>query len=107
MYGLEKELLDSFRQSVIHPRSGRALLAAVAKVEKAGAYEVLGKTRKLMPRGFETDPDRAHFLLHDGLYTNARLPPDAAKSPDFVKVVAGHYRKMWPIGQWLLEEVVG
>jgi uncharacterized protein (TIGR02453 family) len=106
MYGLEKDLLDSFRQSVIHPRSGRALLAAIAKVRKAG-YEVEGKTRKLMPRGFEADPDRAEYLLYEGLYTSMSLPASAAAKPDFVAVLAGHYKKMWPIGQWLLEEVSG
>ena len=105
MHSLEKGQLDSFRQSVIHPRSGKALQAAVARVEKAGDYEVGGKTRKLMPRGFEADPERAHFLLYEGLYTSARLPPEAAAAPDFATVAAAHFKKMWPIGQWLLEEV--
>ena len=104
MYGLEKDLLDSFRQSVIHPRSGKALLAAVAKVRRAG-YEVEGKTRKLMPRGFEAEPDCAEYLLYEGLYTSTSLPASAASKPDFVTVLAGHYQKMWPVGQWLLEEV--
>ncbi len=104
MHSLEKEQLDSFRQSVIHPRSGKALLAVVAKVRKAG-YEVEGKTRKLMPRGFEADADRAEYLLYEGLYTSASLPADAASKPDFVALLIGHYKAMWPIGQWLLEEV--
>jgi uncharacterized protein (TIGR02453 family) len=107
MYGFDKERLESFRQSVIHPRSGKALLAAVAKVEKAGPYEIGGKTRKLMPRGFETDADRAGYLLYEGLFTAFRLPSAAAGEPDFVKVAAGHYKKMWPIGEWLLAEVAG
>ena len=105
MHSLDKEQLDSFRQSVIHPRSGKALLAAVAAVHKAGDYEIGGKTRKLMPRGFEADPDRAEYLLYEGLYTSARLPTSAAAKPDFVAVVAAHCRKMWPIGKWLLDEV--
>ena len=106
MYGFEKEQLESFRQSVIHPRSGKALLAAVAAVKK-GKYELGGKTRKLMPRGFEADADRAEFLLYEGLYTSAELPPAAAARPDFLKQVIGHYTKMWPIGRWLLDEVSG
>ena len=105
MYGLDKAQLDSFRQSVIHPRSGKALLAAVAKVERAGDYEIGGKTRKLMPRGFEADPDRAHFLLYEGLYASAKLPAETAATSDFASVAATHFKKMWPIGKWLLEEV--
>ena len=105
MYGLDKDQLDSFRQSVIHPRSGKALLSAVAAVAKAGDYEVGGKTRKLMPRGFATDPDRAEYLLYEGLYASATLPVAAAVDDDLVAICAGHYARMWPIGKWLLEEV--
>ena len=104
MYGFDKDQLESFRQSVIHPRSGKALLAAVAAVNK-GKYEIGGKTRKLMPRGFETDADRAEYLLYEGLYTSLELPTETATKPGFLKAVIGHYKKMWPIGQWLLEEV--
>jgi uncharacterized protein (TIGR02453 family) len=105
MYGFEKDQLESFRQSVVHPRSGKALLAAVAKVAKAGDYSVGGKTRKLMPRGFEADADRAEYLLYEGLYTSFALPAATASEPDFAKVAAGHFKKMWPIGEWLLAEV--
>lgn len=107
MYGFGKAQLDAYRQSVIHPRSFTALRAAVAKMRKAGAYELGGRTRKLLPRGFDADPDRAEYLLHEGLYTSFRLPPATATDPALVKLLAGHYRKMWPIGQWLLEEVAG
>jgi uncharacterized protein (TIGR02453 family) len=105
MYGLEKAQLDSFRQSIIHPRSGRALLAAAGAVRRAGDYEVAGKTRKLMPRGFEADPDRAEYLLYEGLYASTTLPVAVAKRDDFIAVVAGHFKTMWPIGKWLLDEV--
>ena len=37
MHGLEGEILDSFRQSVIHPRSAKALLAAVAAMRQHSA----------------------------------------------------------------------
>ena len=105
MYGFDKEQLESFRQSVIHPRSGKALLAAVAKVKRAGDYTVGGKTRKLMPRGFEADADRAEYLLYEGLYTSFSLPAETAAGTDFAKVAAGHFKKMWPVGEWLLAEV--
>lgn len=107
MYQFEKDVLDTYRQSVIHPRSGKALLAAVAAVSKAGAYEIGGKTRKLMPRGFTTEPDRAQYLLHEGLHTGITLPADAAAKPDFTDLAARHYAAMWPIGKWLLDEVAG
>ena len=71
----------------------------------AGPYEIGGKTRKLMPRGFSTDPDRAEYLLYEGLYTSVTLPVAAAQRADFVGVCREHYARMWPIAKWLLDEV--
>jgi uncharacterized protein (TIGR02453 family) len=105
IYMLQGEALDSFRQSIIHPRSGKALLAAVAAVKKKGDYEIGGKTRKLMPRGFEADPDRAGYLLYEGLYTSITLPSATASQGDLADICFKHYANMWPIGTWLLAEV--
>ena len=103
MYMLQGEPLDAFRQSIIHPRSGKALLAAVAALK--GKYEVGGKTRKLMPRGFDTDADRRDYLLYEGLYTHIELPPETASKPKLVDICLKHYEAMWPVGKWLLDEV--
>ncbi len=105
IYMLHGEALDAYRQSVIHPRSGKALLAAVAAVEKSGKYEIGGRTRKLMPRGFETDPERAGYLLYEGLYAAISLPPETAAKPRLADLCLRHYAAMWPIGEWLLAEV--
>jgi uncharacterized protein (TIGR02453 family) len=105
MHMFEKEQLEAFRHSVVHPRSGKALLTAIAKVHKAGDYEIGGKTRKIPPRGFETDADRADYLLFEGLYTGTSLPPAAARKNDFLDACVKVFAGAWPIGQWLLEEV--
>jgi uncharacterized protein (TIGR02453 family) len=105
LYMMQGEQLDAFRQSVIHPRSGKALLAAVAAVTAKGKYEIGGKTRKLMPRGFSTDADRSDYLLHEGLYATIALPRDAAAKPTFVASCVKHYTALWPVNKWLLDEV--
>jgi uncharacterized protein (TIGR02453 family) len=104
MHHFEKDELDSFRNSVIHPRSGKALLAAVKAVEKKG-YEVGGKSRKIPPKGFATDADRAQYLLFEGLHAGITMPPQAAVEVNFAEVCAKHYAAVWPIGKWLLDEV--
>ena len=63
---------------------------------------------------FETPPfaeiQPEHFLpafeqaFADHAAEIAAITHDPA-APDFATVAAGHYKKMWPIGQWLLEEV--
>lgn len=107
LYGFDKPMLDEYRQSVIHPRSGKALLAAVAAVKSKGPYKIEGKTRKLLPKGFTTDPDRLDFLLYEGLYTSIELPTDVARGPGFIDVCVEHYANTWPIAKWLLDEGIG
>jgi len=107
MHGLEGEALESFRQSVIHPRSAKTLLAAVAAVKEAGPYEVGEKTRKLMPRGYAAEGPAAEYLLNESLHAMIELPADAARPADLVETCVGHYRAMWPISKWLLDEVTG
>lgn len=104
MHGFDKDMLEAFRNAVIHPRSGKVLIAAVIQVEAKG-YEIGGKTRKQPPRGYQTDADRAEYLLFEGLYAATRMPAQAARQPDFADRVLGHFVGTWPIGRWLVEEV--
>lgn len=105
MYRFEGEVLENFRQSVIHPRSGRALLAAVAEVRSKGDYQIGEKTRKRMPRGYETDPDRAEYLLYEGLTAIIELPVELARQPGFLDRCLEHYANTWPVARWLIAEV--
>jgi uncharacterized protein (TIGR02453 family) len=107
MHGLEKDVLDRFRQSVIHPRSAKALLAAVAAVKQAGPYEIGEKTRKRLPRGYDASGPAGDFLLYESLHAGIELPAEAARSPDFLDSCFQHFRACWPVSKWLLEEVSG
>lgn len=107
MYGFGKEMLDEFRQSIVHPRSGKALVAAVDVVKSKGPYEIGGKTRKLLPKGFTSDPDRIEYLLYEGLYTSLELPLAEAAKPGLTDLCLEHYRNCWPIAKWLLDEGIG
>lgn len=104
LHGMQGETLESFRQSVIHPRSAKALLAAVEEVKGAG-YGIAEPDRKRMPRGYPTDGIAASYLLNESLTASLELPAEAALSPDFLNQCVAHYQAMWPIGRWLLTEV--
>jgi TIGR02453 family protein len=105
MHGFEKDRLESFRHAVVLPRSGKALVSAVAAVKAAGPYEIGEKTRKVPPRGFEADPDRAEFLLYEGLTAGTQMPASAAREANFLDVCFKHFAATWPVGKWLLEEI--
>ena len=104
-FRFEGERLDAFRQSIIHPRSGRALLSAVEAVKSRGDYEIGEKTRKLLPRGYSTGADRQDYLLFEGLYAMITLPAEAALQVDFGEQCMGIYRDTWPVADWLLKEL--
>jgi uncharacterized protein (TIGR02453 family) len=106
MHVLNKELIVKYRDVVVDERSGKALEAGVAKVRAAGPYEVGGATRKTVPRGYDADHERAGYLLHDGLYAGLELPFAAATAPNFADVAETHFTATWPVGKWLLDEVV-
>lgn len=105
LYMFQGERLDAYRQSVIHPRSGKALAAMVAGLAAKG-YAVEGKSRKRLPAGFETDPDRVEFLLYEGLYATVEMPIAAAAKPGFSDLVFTHLEATKPVNDWLLAEVV-
>lgn len=105
LYMFQGERLEAYRQSVIHPRSGKALAAMVAGLAAKG-YAVEGKSRKRLPAGFETDPDRVEFLLYEGLYATVEMPIAAAAKPGFSDVVFTHLEATKPVNDWLLAEVV-
>jgi uncharacterized protein (TIGR02453 family) len=104
MHGLAGEVLESFRQSVIHPRSAKALLEAVSAVE-AGPYSIGEQSRKQPPRSYAADGPAAKFLLYESLHAGLELPREAARSADLLDLCFNHFAAMWPIGKWLLAEV--
>lgn len=102
-----KELLARYRERVADDKSGKALVAALKKVEKAG-YEAEGEHYKKMPRGFDVSGPREPLIKHNALYAHLQLPiNDDVKQASFVKTCLAHYKKMLPVHQWLTQELAG
>lgn len=104
-YRFEGETLDGFRQSIVHPRSGRELLQVVAEIKASGAYEIGEKTRKRPPAGFSAPGELAEYLLYEGLFVSVTLPVETAQAEGFIETCLSHYRRMWPIGEWIDREI--
>jgi uncharacterized protein (TIGR02453 family) len=106
MHHFMDEGLTRFRDAVIDDRSGRALIAAIETVEKAGDYVVGSMPRKTVPRGYDKNHPRAKFLLWEGLPAMAQTTMADAMKPGFTDRALAHFRNTWPIGKWLMEYVV-
>jgi uncharacterized protein (TIGR02453 family) len=106
MHMLSKPALDAYRHAVVDPKAGAALVAALAKVRKAGA-DVGGSSRKTVPRGFDKMHPHAALLLHEGLTAGLEVPvPKEAATAKFVDWCVKRYAAAVPLNDWLLRYVV-
>jgi uncharacterized protein (TIGR02453 family) len=105
---LGKEQLAAYREAVIGPKRGKALVRALHGVREPGPYEIGDATRKKVPRGFDPDHERAALLVHEGLWAayEGHLPPEA-KTAAFVGWCAEKVAHMEPVSRWLLGVVAG
>ena len=75
-------------------------------MKAAGPYTIGGASRKTVPRGFDSNHQRAELLLHEGLWAGLDGKPDKTiHTAAFVAFCADHFAAMWPIGKWLLAEI--
>lgn len=107
MHHFEGDLLSRYRDAVVDERSGKALIAAIAKVETAGDYVVGGMPRKTVPRGYDKAHPRARYLLWESLPAMAQLPAAATLADDFSETAVGHFKATWPVGKWIEDWVIG
>ncbi|MHA1569465.1 MAG: DUF2461 domain-containing protein [Alphaproteobacteria bacterium] len=102
IYMFPKPLLEEYRNSVVHPVHGRALLDAVEPLIKKG-YGFGGEHYKRVLRGYDAEHPNAEWLKHNGLYVGfeTKIPPElhSAKLVDFC---FKHYKAMAPLHQWLV-----
>lgn len=103
MHMMEKDRLARARSAIVAEKSGRALAALIAKLEKAGC-DIGDKTLARVPRGFDAGHPRAELLKFTGLHAGMKLPAAEAAKPGFAALCLRHFKKVWPVGKWLLEE---
>ena len=103
LYMFPKELLDLFRQSVVHPKHGPLLTKAVADIRKKKGYFWGNQSYKKTPPGYDPHHPNAEFLLYNGLHAGVELPisPEVYK-PGLADLCFNHYKTLLPLHAWLL-----
>lgn len=103
MYMFTRSMLKVYRDSVVHPRYGAALVRAIGEVERCGYY-IGGMHYKKTPRGYDPDHPNSNLLLFNGLYCGAESGiPNELYSGKILDYCFKRYRDMYPLHQWLLE----
>lgn len=103
MHTFSRNILETYRQSVVHTRHGAALVKAVNKVNSNEAYEVGGNHYKRVPSGFDADHKNADMLKHNGLYATYedKKLPEEVFSEDILEYCFDRFQDMFPIYKWL------
>lgn len=99
-----KPLLDAYRDSVVHPRHGAALVKALRAVEKKGDYVIGMKHFKKTPRGYDPAHANAELLLFNGLTAAVTIPvPQEMFSAALLDLCFARFKDLSPIVEWLVE----
>ena len=97
------KLLDAYRQSVVDPKEGPALVKAVTKIRSKPGYSVGGRHYKKLPMGFQAEGLSAELLLHNGLFAGHEVNiPDDVYSHGIIDYCFGIFKEMVLVHRWLV-----
>jgi uncharacterized protein (TIGR02453 family) len=103
LYMFPKYLIDTYRNSVVHPEYGKKLAEIVAQIEKKKDFQIGGKHYKRIPAGYDSAHPNADLLLHNGLHVGAESPiPEEFYSKKLVDYCWKRYQSLLPIHAWLV-----
>ena len=105
MHRFFPELLVSYRDAVVDPIRGGALVGAVQTAGESGA-EIGGRHYKRVPRGYDAAHSNAELLMHNGLFAGAETPlPAEFGTPQFIDHCLERWQPLAPLQTWLTELV--
>ena len=103
IYILPRRFLDVYRDAVVDPEHGAALVRAVEQVTATGPYQIGGRHYKRIPRGYDPDHELADYLLFNGLYASCEGPiPEELYTAELVDWCFERFQDMYPIHQWVV-----
>jgi hypothetical protein len=94
-----------YRKAVVHKTHGPLLKKTVTGIKRKG-YTVRGSHYKRVPRGFDASHKLSEFLLYNGLAAmiEEKIPKEFY-SGTIVDYAYSHFKKMYPLHEWLLKAV--
>jgi uncharacterized protein (TIGR02453 family) len=97
-----RPLLEVYRDAVVDPDHGPALVQAVAQVAASGPYQVGERHYKRVPRGYDPNHENADYLLHNGLFASIESDvPEELFTEECLDYCLERFRDMAPIHAWL------
>ena len=107
LHSFDDGVLAKWRKAVDTDVTGKPLAASIAKLENA-KYDVYGEHYKRVPKGFQVDHPRAALLKFAGIHVGLDVAhPLQLNTKAFPTWVMGHFRKLRPVTDWLVDVVDG
>ncbi|WP_219417183.1 DUF2461 domain-containing protein [Pseudonocardia nigra] len=104
-YQMASDQVARYRAAVDDERRGTDLEKRIAALQADG-IAVAGETLRTRPRGVDPDHPRLELLRHKGLYGWRSWPPDdVLHEPGTQERVAGTWRALRPLTEWLADHV--
>ncbi|MDX1534535.1 MAG: DUF2461 domain-containing protein [Thermoplasmata archaeon] len=99
-----KPMLETFREAVDDDALGPELEQVMKPLQKDGGYEIGEAKYKRVPRGYDPDHPRAHWLRYAGLwaYKNFR-ESEVLEKPEFVDRVFDVAQELAPLHRWMVK----
>jgi uncharacterized protein (TIGR02453 family) len=102
IYEFSKPLLEVYRQTVAYPKHGKALAKVMGDVRQQG-YTIGSQRLKKIPRGYDAGYERVELLLYTGMHAGLQIPlPPELHSAALLDILTDHYRRMYPLYEWLV-----
>lgn len=104
LYMFPPYIMETYRQSVVHPVHGPALAKAAQAVTEHPACKIGGDKYKKTPRGYAADHPLADWLLYKGLYAYWEGGhPAELHSPAFADFCFAKFKDLSPLHHWMRE----
>ena len=104
IYKFPKDMLKTYRDSVVDPINGPALQQAIKEVSQQKKYSIGEKHYKRVPRGYDPDHENAELLLYNGLHAGYETDiPQVFYSEDLLDYCFDIYNDLYPLHKWLVE----
>ena len=104
-HGLATDQARRLRAAIADDRPGRALVAVLDRLQEAG-FSVEGERLKRLPKEFDADHPRAHLLTLKTLFAvQQHQPAEWLHTAEARDVVAGAWRQLVPLNDWLRQHV--
>ena len=98
-----RPVLEVYREAVVDPKLGPALVQAVEQVKASGSYGLGEEHYKKVPWGYDSEHRYADYMLYNGLTVAVESDvPDELLSTDAVEYCFQRFEDMYPIYRWLV-----